>query len=207
MPTSDLFSARAKEGVTRTIGAIEGQTAAEVVVAVRHKASADREVAFLTGFIASFLVLLVLLFHPHEFLVGLMPVLVLIGFVFGEQLGARVRLIGALLPGRKARAERIQMAARSAFVELGVSRTRGRTGVLVFVSTFDRAVAIVVDTGVHLTMIGRGWEAAVSSLEAAVRRGDLDAFLAALLQLGPPLGALLPRSADDVNELSDDLSA
>jgi hypothetical protein len=43
-------------------------------------------------------------------------------------------------------------------------------------------------------------------LELSVARRDIDAFLTALGRLGPACHVLLPRQADDENELCDDVA-
>lgn len=60
-----------------------------------------------------------------------------------------------------------------------------------------------------LTPAARGpaWTDALASLRAAVARGDLDAFHAALVALGPPLERAFPRRADDRNELANTVEA
>ena len=95
---------------------------------------------------------------------------------------------------------RLRAAAREAFVDQGVSRTRRRTGILVYVSTFERRVEIVADIRVDTKLV----DAEVRALAEAVAHGpDLDAFVEALRRFGPALARALPRGADQVNELPD----
>src|SRR5208282_5063169 len=98
----------------------------------------------------------------------------------------------ALLP-RKRVEEQVRMAARAAFVQQGVSRTRGRTGILVFVSMLERRVELVVDVGVDAKLL----EAQGQALAASMKRGpDFEAFVAGVRALGPALSGALRRSAD-----------
>src|SRR5438045_3928208 len=60
-------------------------------------------------------------------------------------------VLAELLPARlieRGLRERVLAAARAAFVELGVHRTRARTGVLVYVSVRERRVELVCDVAV-----------------------------------------------------------
>ena len=88
-----------------------------------------------------------------------------------------------------------------------MTRTTGRTGILVLVGMFERRARVVVDLGCEGAAATEAFAHAVRGIEASVEHLDpkLDAFVAALEALGPALAGPLPRQADDVNELSDDL--
>jgi putative membrane protein len=204
MAAQSVFEPGARERVAKAVAGIEAGTAAEVVVVARRMAGDYRAADWLAGAGAAMVTLLVLLFHPKEFLVDTMPVDVLLGFAFGAVVSAHLPPLRRLLSGRKRMERAVQLAARAAFVDLGVSRTRGRTGILVLLAAFERRVEIVPDVGVDVQALGREYEQAVAAIGDAVRRGArLDAVVEALWRLAPPLARALPASADDVNELPD----
>jgi putative membrane protein len=195
-----FYTDAARQKVTLAVVDVESHTAAEVVVVVHRTSGAWREVDLAVGALAGFAVLLLVLFHPKPIPVVAMPVDVALGFVAGAVLCASLSpLKRALLPRRRVAAQVLAMA-RAAFVEQGVSRTTGRTGILVYVSTFERRVEVVPDIGVDPTTVQTELDALRSSLAGGA---DLEGFLAKVRALGPPLGSALPRSPDDVNELPD----
>jgi uncharacterized membrane protein len=102
---------------------------------------------------------------------------------------------------KEKRKEAARSAARSSFVDLGVTKTKGRTGVLILVAVFEKRAEIVCDIGVESSVVG----AAGDRMQEAVERFDFDAFVTALESMGPPLAKALPRQADDENELSDEV--
>jgi putative membrane protein len=195
-----FYTDAARKAVTQAVVDVEACTAAEVVVVVRRTSGTWREVDLAVGALAGFAVLLLVLFHPKPIPVIAMPVDVALGFVAGAVLSANLSMVKrALLPRRRVRAQVLALA-RAAFVEQGVSRTTGRTGMLVYVSTFERLVEVVADVGVDPTAVQPAIDAVRTSLAGGA---DLERFLATLRALGPPLGQALPRSEDDVNELPD----
>ena len=195
-----FFAESARARVSEAVADAESRTAAEFVVVVRRASSKWREVDLAVGATVAFGVLLLLLFHPKEIAVEVMPLDVALAFLGGVVLSASLGTVKrALLPRRSVK-DRVGTAARAAFVEQGVSRTRGRTGVLVYVSMLERAVELVVDVGVD----GKLLEGQARALSESIASGaDLDAFLAAVRSLGPALSASLPHGEDDVNELPD----
>jgi putative membrane protein len=134
-----------------------------------------------------------------------MPVDVALGFGLGMFVSSRWPGLRRVLTTPTQRKKNVLSAARSTFVELGVSRTRGRNGVLVYVSLIERAVSVVADIGVDTKALGPAWVDALAALDSAVDRCDFDAFKTALRQIAPPLASVMPRSEDDIDELANNL--
>jgi putative membrane protein len=202
-----FFQENARARVTAAIKEIELQTSAEVVVAVRNSSGLYRDVDYLFGFGASIAALLVLLFHPHPFALEGMPLDLIAAFAAGALFCAYARPLRRALAPRKRMDASCLVAARAAFVELGVGRTKDRNGIFVLVSLFERRVKVVADVGIDPAKLGGEWGTRVVALEGSLARGaSIDRFLEALRALGPPLGASMPRSPDDVNELPDEVA-
>jgi putative membrane protein len=203
-----FFLPDARARVTAAIKEIETQTSAEVVVAVRSASTSYRDVDYLFGFAASIATLLVLLFDPHPFALEGMPLDLVAAFAGGAALCAKVHPLRRALTSRKRMDAACRAAARAAFVELGVGRTRDRTGIFVLVSLFEQRVSLVTDVGIDPASLGPEWGARVSTLEASLTSGPgVDRFVEALRPLGPVLAAAMPRRADDVNQLPDEVAS
>jgi putative membrane protein len=201
MSARELLADEAKARTTKAIQEIERRTAAEIVVAVRPASAGYHHAELLAGAIAGMATLLVLLFMDREVPIPVIPYLVLVGFLVGAAVGALVPPLRRLLTRSRSRRAACRVAAKAAFFDLGVSRTHERTGVLVYVSLLERCVELLADVG-----IGDELAPAAGPIEAAVRAGDVDAFIAALGALAAPLEARHPRRADDVNELPDEVN-
>lgn len=99
----------------------------------------------------------------------------------------------------------VQRAADRAFVRLGVSRTRERNGVLIFIVPSRRQFVVLGDQGIHERVGQQFWEHVVEAASQRFKSGDLSGGLAlGIEEIGARLAEHFPRSADDVNELSDD---
>jgi putative membrane protein len=109
------------------------------------------------------------------------------------------------LAGRIRLARRVEAAAGAAFIAHEVFRTRDRTGMLLFVSHFERKVTILADSGVHAAVPKEEWRALADGLAADMGRETPGrALLAAVERAGAVVAARGPvRRADDVNELPD----
>lgn len=179
----------------------------EVVIAVRPAASDGRGAELLGGAIASFAMLLFTLFAPPEFSLAVIAILDLIAFGVGIYTVRAFPGVRRLLEGDRKADAAVLAAARAAFVELGVHRTRERSGLLVFVALAEARIRVVVDTGVE--QAGEGVLAGlVRRIEAVGHDDGLDAqaverLVELLGELGDALSSRLPRRADDRNELGE----
>jgi putative membrane protein len=205
MGLSAFFADEARQRASGTVKAVEAQTSAEIVVAVRRVSGNYRAADYHAGFVALGIVVGYMLIAPQLFSVGAIALNGVGAFVIGALLSANIAPLRRLLVRRKRLDADVQAAARAEFYSLGISRTSGRNGILVFLSTFERCAAVVPDIGIDTDALGDEYQQALTAIEAASRTLDLDAFLSAIESLGPALGKLMPRADDDVNELSDDI--
>jgi putative membrane protein len=206
LPTRLTFlDGRAKARGIAAVKAFEAHTSAELVITVKKQVRKYTEAHLLFGALSAFLVLLFLLFFPVDFNTTLMPLDTAVAFAAGYALSRTLPPLQRMALPSKKRRDSVEQAAKAAFVDLGVSKTTGRTGVLVYVALFERIVAIVTDAGVT-PEAKRAAEDARNALEAALVRVDIRSFAETIEALGPAFATTMARSADDVNELADDIS-
>ena len=201
----DFFVPEARKRVGEAVEAIECDTAAEIVVSVRKCAGDYSATDLFAGLVLSLVGLMYMLFDSYPFDEWWMPVNVMLAFVGGAFLTLEIKPLRRALTQTDLLRKSALTAARAAFYELGVSRTSGRTGILVFVSMFERRVDVVPDIAVKPEELGADWTAAVDALQAAVKgTPDFDRFLAALGKLKGPLAKALPGKPGDANELPNE---
>lgn len=200
-----FLDARAKARAVLAIKAFEAQTSAELVVTVKKQVRTYPEVHILYGAVLAFLTLLFLLFFPLDFNTTLMPVDTVVAFAAGYGLSRMLPPLQRLALPLAKRRVLVEQAAKVAFFDLGVSKTTGRSGLLVHVAMFEGLVTLVLDAGI--TPEARmAAEASRGALEAALSRLDIRAFAETLERLGGAFAATMPRAEDDVNELADDIA-
>jgi putative membrane protein len=197
----------AKAALLDAVRAVEARSAAEVVVAVRERSGSYLHADLIAGILAANLVLFYQLFSPWEFSLPLIQVAPTgVGLLVGLATSITPWARRALTP-RRTREAMVRTAARATFVEKGVTATRARTGILVYVAVLERTAEVVADVGVTKAMPAEAWRAATARVEEAAGAGDGLALADAVAALGDGLAAALPRAADDVNELADEVGA
>lgn len=203
----DLASVEAKQRVAAAVTAIEKKTSAEIVVMMRPDSGTYRQADLLAGAIAAFAYLCVFLYAPEPFDFTYFPLEQAACFVIVALACRRLPLLRRLLSGKKALARNAQLAAKAMFVDRGITKTRSRTGVLVYLSLFERETVVVLDVGLDPTRLGEAHVRATEALRAAGRRGEIDELIRALDQMGARLAEVYPIEADDIDELPNEVAA
>jgi len=204
MPTQDFFTQQARTLTAEAIRHVESSTNAELVVAVRRQSGRYLHAYCAVGLVTLMSTLCVILFVDIEFALQAIPFEVLAAFAFGVLLASIVPPLRRLTTLRSERDALVGTAARACFYDAGISKTRGRSGLLLYYSAFERKAELVADVGLDLTKLRAGWD---SAIHAAAARADFEGMLEAIRGLGPLLGALSPKTSDDANELSDEVNA
>jgi putative membrane protein len=197
-----------KAALNDAVAAVERRSSAEVVVIVRAQSDSYLEADLLAGIAFGLFILWFQLFSPWDF--SLVSILVappifgaLVGLLVSRAPDVRRRLTSA---GRRARA--VRKAALAEFIEQGIDGTRGRTGLLVYVSLLERAAEVVADRGVTRHVAEAAWDDQVRALKSAVAGHEPGRVVAArILGMGDLLAAALPRADDDVDELANTVIA
>jgi putative membrane protein len=128
-------------------------------------------------------------------------------------LGAFGFLLASLLPDLQrlfvTEARASEMASEQAIQEfhlLGLSETRERTGVLIFVSLFEHRVVVLGDAGIHAKVGNAHWKRTSDAVLDGIRRGSpADGLGAGVRACGEVLAEHFPRTPGDRNEIVDRL--
>ena len=111
----------------------------------------------------------------------------------------------ALTPSTRLSAK-VKQAAEAQFEALGLTQTRDRTGILLYVSLAERRAQVLADSGIYEKAPPQVWDEVVGLLTAGLKRGaPADGFVDAVNRTGQILAACLPPREDDTNELPDGL--
>jgi putative membrane protein len=98
--------------------------------------------------------------------------------------------------------EEVQEAAVTRFYQEGLYRTRDETGVLIFISVFERRVWVLADRGINAKVEPGQWDGVVATIVAGIRqRRPADAICAAVQTVADILQAHFPVRPDDTDEL------
>jgi len=102
---------------------------------------------------------------------------------------------------------RVSQRAAAAFLSEEVFKTRERTGILIFLSFFERRVLVLGDSGINAKVAKSDWDGIVSTIVKSIRERKMtDGLVEAIGKCGDLLQKHgVERRRDDTDELSDTL--
>lgn len=213
---TDEQRARIREAVTKA----ESRTSAEIVPVVASSSGrydrAEDIVGLLTGLV---LMAITWRFYPRHwyesgswdgpsmsFELPALVLAVLVGFLTGAAIASRIGWLRPLFTPRMQMREEVNARARQAFFDDRVHHTKGATGLLIFISLYERTAVVLADEAIteHL---GQGTlDDLCANLVRKLHEGHAaEGLVETIRAAGERLAKALPREAGDVNELADAL--
>ena len=108
---------------------------------------------------------------------------------------------------QKSCTEDLFMLAQKKFVQLEMTKTQLRNGVLFFMAIKDKKFAVLGDKGINELVPDDFWQSTVDVMTESFKQQDLVGGLEkGILKAGEVLQSFFPYQSDDINELSDEIS-
>lgn len=190
-----------RQRIEEAVAVAERHTTCEFVTVI---AAASGHYLYLPTLVAAGLVLVLsglalLLPWPitfDQFYAGQVLGFIALALVFCWQ-PIRMRLVPRSQQRRQA-----HLLAHEQFLDLGLSSTANRTGVMLFVSVAERYVEIIVDRGIEAAVDSAVWQRLVDDFVAQVRAGRIaDGFVTSIEAAARLLAVPFPWREADTNEL------
>jgi putative membrane protein len=100
--------------------------------------------------------------------------------------------------------EEVEEAAITGFFREGLYRTRDETGILIFISVFERRVWVLADRGINEKVKQGQWDEIVGMIIEGIKNNDqASAICEAIEEVGRILKEHFPIKADDRDELQN----
>lgn len=199
-----LFTREEEERISAAITAAERKTSGEIVAVVADSSETYLYAPFLWAALVALLVPWPLIHFTwmkvqYIFLIQLAVFLVLLVVLWPKN----VRV--ALVP-RSIRNNHAKRRATEQFLAQNLHTTKGRTGVLIFVSVAERHAEVLADKAIDDKVPAGTWQEIVDTLTSEISQGRAtDGFIQAIMAAGDHLARHFPPGAPDPNELPDHL--
>jgi putative membrane protein len=210
--------------VTAAVAEAERATDGEIVTIVARRSDAYHDAGLHWAIGVVFLALSAAAAFPRQFralcswllqsweheiedwkLLTLLLGLLILKFLIVRYALAWMPLRMALTP-KATKARRVRRRAITLFRAVAQGRTRGRTGVLIYLSLDEHRAEIVADAAINAKVTPEVWGDAMAALIDAVREDRAaDGMAEAVRQVGVVLARHFPATGDNPNELPDRL--
>jgi len=199
----DLAS-KFKKNIQTAVKEVEKITSGEIVPMVvstsYHYPLSNITGGLLMSLIISVVVMTVLHSESMWIFLGVFMLL----FVIMHELVKRSFPLKRLFISEKEINEEVEEAAIKAFYLQGLYRTRDETGVLIFISVFERRVWVLADRGINQKVAQEAWREIVDMIINGIKsKKQADAIISAVKRVGDILKEHFPVRPDDRDELKN----
>ena len=191
-----------RDAIAQAVRRAEAATAGEIVVVIDRAASSYRNIPVMLALTLALVVpwpllSLTVMSAQRIFLIQLLCAAGLLASLLWYGRGGR------FVPGFVKRGRAHDVALRE-FTARGLTRTKGRTGVLLYIALQERYAEIVCDSGIDGKVGQEIWRGIIEPLLAAAREDRLrEGLIAAVGSVGTVLGQHVPPVPGDTDELSN----
>lgn len=206
MRASELIDPAARQHLEAVVAEAERETGGEIVVAVVAACDEYGAVGWRLGVALAAAAFLGLGWFapplPWTAYLAAQAAGLLLGHGAARLEGVRRALLPAALVE-----QRVAARARRCFAEEGLTRTRGRTGILLFVALLEHRVVVLADEGIHRALDpDESWQQVVDLAVAGLRADrPVEGLAAAVRRCGEILARHLPAEVPNPDELPNRL--
>lgn len=200
----ETLHAEAVGGLRSAVAKAEGQTVGEIGVVVLERSDRHPQAPFLGAIVLTALATLAFAHHMEG-----VPLPLILGgqLVFGvlsyASIGALPDLRRRFVSSTRA-AEMADEQAIQEFHALGLRETEGRTGVLLFVSLFERRVVVLADEGIASSVEPDVWIEVDAAILGSARKDQLEeGLLSGVSLVGAILKERFPADSGGDNQVID----
>jgi putative membrane protein len=206
MDADHFFSTAEKERIAATIQAVEQKTAGEIAVMVVDESDAYPESVLLGAVTLGGLVALAI---TDRFLGDslwlFVPCVALCALLTGQVL-KRLSAVRRLFVSPRQSNQRVQIRAERSFYAKGLHETRDHSGVLFFISLFERKVWVLADQGIYQKIGQEELQSYASQITAGMKSSRKCEILCdEITRFGNTLALHFPIRPEDRNELSNEV--
>ncbi len=197
------------------ITSAEHNTSGEIVPVIATCSSHYHHANMMVGFVFSLIVFVALWcmteIKPSNTWAGehvlsvSLPIFLLaeiVAFIFGVLLAGLIPHLKLLFISQKEMKLEVTRAAREAFFNLHVAKTRANTGIVIYISLFEHIVCVQGDSAISEKLSQDDWRHIKDLVINDIKKNKLtDGLKKAILEIGTMLSEHFPSASDNPNEL------
>lgn len=127
-----------------------------------------------------------------------------VGFMIFHETVKRIPALKRIFISKSEIEEEVEEAALTSFYKHGLYRTRDETGVLIFISVFEKRVWVLADRGINEKVDPSAWSEIIDHIvEGIHKKHAADSICKAIEECGDILSTHFPIKHDDENELKN----
>ena len=211
MRCCNLFSKQDLLDIEKEIASVERITSGEIVPVITNISSKYRSSELIASILFSYLFAFVVyeingfLFWNNKINVFGFIIISFVGVLLGL-LMFKSDLLRRLILSKKVMDQKVHDSAFSAFYKYGVNKTKNKTGILIYISLFEKRVVVVADEGINSKVKQTDWNSVVDIIIKGIKaKKAKQGIIDGVESCRSLLKEHFPVLADDVNELNNSI--
>lgn len=200
----DWANEKVRARIAEAISEAEDRTSGEIVAVVAPSSDDYALIPIMWAALAALIVPGVLLLLTDLSMWTVYTIQLTVFLVLAVVLGLdafRYKVVPRNIANRRAHRHAVDQ-----FLSQNLHTTKGRTGVLIFVSIAEHYAEIIADEGIYEKVDPSHWDEALQAMLGHIKRGEIEqGFLAAIAASADVLSEHFPISSDDEDELPNHL--
>lgn len=193
-----------KEKIINAVKNVEKITSGEIVPMVVSSSYHYPVSNIIGSFIISMIISLAVVFTLRNHDLWLFLSVFMVSLVIFHELVKAQHPLKRLFISEKEINQEVEEAAITSFFNKGLSNTRDKTGVLIFISVFERKVWVLADSGINKKVQHDTWKNIVDVIIDGIRNKQQgEAIVKAITMVGDILKNHFPVRDDDTDELDN----
>lgn len=193
-----------KENIRKAVKEIEKVTSGEIVPMIVSASYSYPLSNFIGGFSLGMLIALITVLISQNENLWLFLSVYMAAFIIIHELIKYILPLKRLFISIKEMNEEVEEAAINAFYKNELYKTRDKTGVLIYISVFEKKVWVLADKGINSKVDPGTWKEIVSIIVNGIKeKKQSEAIVKAIEKTGEILSTHFPCKKDDMNELTD----
>lgn len=217
---SEFFSNEERKAIENAVAEAEQKTSGEIVPVVATVSGRYDRAEDIFGLITAVAVLcMVWLFFQEvvpgggwasgqTLVIGLLPIvgIVIGGFILGAFIATNIPALRLPFIAKNEMKDEVERRAAEAFRNFRVRGSKGATGILIYVSLYERSIRILGDDAISKLLAQDDWNEVRDLIGQGLKENRAaEGFCAAITKCGDLLAKDFPVQPGDTNELSNEL--
>lgn len=189
--------------IEKEIESLEAVTSGEIVPVIVRKSSSYKTVEAVDAFILSYIFMFIF-YAVHKSITPTNIVVLTIVAMLVILLMSLFNFLKRIFVPKILMKHKVHTAAMVSFYKYGIYNTKGRTGILIYISLMERMVVVVGDEGIHAKVGDAAWNDVISIIIDGIKKKHLvHGIVQGIESCRTLLKRHFPASADNKNELSN----
>ncbi len=219
--SKNLLSKQEQQEIETILAEVESRTSGEIVPVIAATSGRYDRAEDLFGLLSAIVLLSFAWMYLHDFSVKTgdfiagsgfrfgLPVVIIIlvlGYVLGAALATRFPLLRLPFIPRREMEQEVDRRAAEAFYRFGIGNTSGATGVLIYISLYERMVAVKGDLAISAKLSQSDWEQVCGAVVAGLKaKSPARALAEGIRKAGDLLATHFPVGPTNSNELRNEI--